>query len=271
MKIQVFHGYAAEKKDHWVIRRYFDTYFTQGPFFTRGFQRLAEQYKDFEVLETGWPRQDWIFHHLHAYDDKRRQLLDENGRSKLVLYAPTFSPSLTSLPYMQEALQQLVRERDVLLLLKFHPLTKPEIMDEYRELARKTEGMLWIDDYTVTKYMLMADAMISDTSSTIYEFLLLDKPVITLRAAAKDLYWRDMQEPGELCTAYDEVMTDDLWREKRQWVIQNYDPYLDGQVAHRMLEGARDYIRRHGVPTHRRLNIWRKYTSIKTFGFIHKR
>lgn len=271
VKIQVFHGYAAEKKDHWVIRRYFDTYFTQGPFFTRGFQRLAEKYKDFEVLETGWPRQDWIFHNLHAYDDKRQQLLQESGRSKLVLYAPTFSPSLTSLPYMQEALQQLVRERDVLLLLKFHPLTKPEIMDEYRELARKTEGMRWIDDYTVTKYMLMADAMISDTSSTIYEFLLLDKPVITLRAAAKDLYWRDMQEPGELCTAYDEVMTDDLWREKRQWVIQNYDPYLDGQVAHRMLEGARDYIRRHGVPTHRRLNIWRKYTSIKTFGFIHKR
>ena len=26
VKIQIFHGYAAEKKDHWVIRRYFDTY-----------------------------------------------------------------------------------------------------------------------------------------------------------------------------------------------------------------------------------------------------
>ena len=34
VKIQVFHGYAAEKKDHWIIRRYFDTYFTQGPYFT---------------------------------------------------------------------------------------------------------------------------------------------------------------------------------------------------------------------------------------------
>ena len=65
-------------------------------------------------------------------------------------------------------------------------------------------------------------------------------------------------------------MSDDLWHEKRQWVIQNYDPYLDGKVAHRMLEGARDYIRRHGVPTHRQLNIWRKYTSIKTFGYIKK-
>lgn len=64
-------------------------------------------------------------------------------------------------------------------------------MEEYRQLAAETEGMLWIDDYTVTKYMLMADAMISDTSSTIYEFLLLDKPVITLRAAAKEIYWRE--------------------------------------------------------------------------------
>ncbi len=270
VKIQVFHGYAAEKKDHWIIRRYFDTYFTQGPFFTRGFEKLSRKYGDFEVLETGWPRQDWIFHNLHTFDQERNELLRKSGRSKIILYAPTFSPSLTSLPYMKEALQKLVQERDILLLLKFHPLTNQETMNEYRELANKTEGMLWIDDYTVTKYMLMSDAMISDTSSTIYEFLLLDKPVITLRAAAKDLYWRNMQEPDELCSAYDEVVNEDLWREKRQWVIQNYDPYLDGQVGHRMLEGARDYIRRHGVPTHRKLNLWRKYTSIKTFGNIKK-
>ena len=40
VKIQVFHGYAAEKKDHWIIRRYFDTYFTQGPYFTSHFKAL---------------------------------------------------------------------------------------------------------------------------------------------------------------------------------------------------------------------------------------
>ena len=171
---------------------------------------------------------------------------------------------------MQQALVDLVRQRDVLLLLKFHPLTKPEIMEEYRQLAAETEGMLWIDDYTVTKYMLMADAMISDTSSTIYEFLLLDKPVITLRAAAKEIYWRDMAQPEELVEAYDEVTQGDGMSQLRRWVIENYDPYLDGQVGHRMLEGARDFIRRHGVPTHRKLNIWRKYTSIKTFGRVKK-
>ena len=53
VKIQVFHGYAAEKKDQWIIRRYFDTYFNQGPYFTNEFSRLSKKYGDFEVLETG--------------------------------------------------------------------------------------------------------------------------------------------------------------------------------------------------------------------------
>lgn len=270
VKIEVFHGYAAEKKDHWVIRRYIDTYFTQGPFFTRGFEQLAKKYKDFEVLETGWPRQDWIYRNLHTYDDEREQLLRQSGKKRIVLYAPTFSPSLTSMPYMKEALVQLAEERDALVLIKFHPLAAQQYIDEYRQLTKEHDNIHWVDDYSVTRYMLMADLMISDTSSTIYEFLLLDKPVITLRAVAKDLYWKNIDDPTQLLEAYDEVVTTDSMKQQRQWVIQNYDPYLDGQVAHRMLEGARDYIRRHGVPTHRKLNLWRKYTSIKTFGRVQR-
>ena len=52
VKIQVFHGYAAEKKDHWVIRRYFDTYFTQGPYFTSHFEALAKKYGDFVAINN---------------------------------------------------------------------------------------------------------------------------------------------------------------------------------------------------------------------------
>ena len=114
----------------------------------------------------------------------------------------------------------------------------------------------------------MADMMISDTSSTVYEMLLLDKPVVTLNTIARDIYWKDIRQPEDLTMAYDSVFTDADLRRRRQWIVSNYDPHLDGQVAHRMLEGARDYIHRHGVPPCRRLNLWRKYTSIKTFGRI---
>lgn len=47
-------------------------------------------------------------------------------------------------------------------------------MEAYRQLAEKHENMLWVEDHNITKYQIMADVMISDTSSTVYEFLLLD-------------------------------------------------------------------------------------------------
>lgn len=268
VKIQIFHGYAAEKKDHWVIRRYFDTYFTQGPFFTHGFQALARKYKDFEVVETGWPRQDWVYANLHTFDAEKEALLKQYRRKQLVLYAPTFSPSVTSLSALKESLIQLAEQKNILLLLKFHPLTKAEWVEEYRQLANSRDDMLWIEDHNVTKYQLMADVMISDTSSTVYEFLLLDKPVVTYKTIAKDIYWLDIQDGRELPAAFDRVQADKEYIEKRQWIIHNYDPYLDGKVCQRMLAAVEDYITRHGIPTHRRLNLWRKYTSIKRFGRI---
>lgn len=270
VKVQVFHGYAAEKKDHWIIRRYFDLYLTQGPYFTSHFKQLAEKYGDFEVLETGWPRQDWIFRNRHSYDAEREKLLRDSGCSKIVLYAPTFSPKLTSLPYMRDSLVKISEDRNALVLLKFHPLTRQEWVDEYRRLADGHKNIVWIDDFSLTKYILMSDIMLSDTSSSVYEALLLDKPVITLNSIAKDVYWYNVDSTGDIEGVYDRVMSCDPMREKRKWIIENYDPYLDGMVCHRMLDGVRDFIRRHGVPRKRKLNIWRKYTSIKTFGNIKR-
>lgn len=133
-------------------------------------------------------------------------------------------------------------------------------------MAAENSNIEFVDDFGVTKYMLMADAMVSDTSSTIYEMLLLDKPVITLQTVTKDPYWKDISDASQLLAAYDEVVADDRMADRRRWIIDNYDPYCDGQVAHRMLEAVRAYIGEHGVPEQRRLNLWRKYVSIRTFG-----
>ena len=171
---------------------------------------------------------------------------------------------------MKAGLDRLVQEKDILLLLKFHPLTRQEWTDEYREWAASQQHVIWIDDHNITKYQLMADVMISDTSSTVYEFLLLNIPVITFQTVAKDIYWIDIQQTDELPEAYEQALHDESAALKRQWIIDNYDPYLDGKVGQRMLTAAEDYISRHGVPAKRKLNLWRKYTSIKKFGKIKK-
>lgn len=274
VKIQVFHGYAAEKKDHWIIRRYFDTYFTQGPYFTNHFKALSEEYGDFEVVETGWPKQDWIKRNLHTYDAERQRLLDSTGRKSIILYAPTFSPKLTSLPLegMKERLGELAEHNDALVVMKFHPLTRKEWADEYRAWAESKDNVIFVNQgENITKYQLMSDVLISDTSSTVYEFLLLSRPVITVRTIAKDIYWENTATPDGLEEAYRRAMNDPEAIARRQWIVDNYDPYLDGHVCERMLNAAADYIRRHGVPSKRRLNLWRKYTSVKTFGFVKKR
>lgn len=271
VKIQVFHGYAAEKKDHWVIRRYFDTYFTQGPYFTDHFKALSNKYGDFEVLETGWPKQDWIKANLHTYDANREELLRHSGRERILLYAPTFSPKLTSLPVMRHAIEEAAKELNALVILKFHPLTNQEWVDSYRQWSKGRNDVVFVDQSeNVTKYELMADIMVSDTSSTIYEFLLLSKPVVTLNTLSEEIYWENITDPADLTHACLRAMNDPESVQRRQWIADNYDPYLDGNVCQRMLDGAEDYIRRHGVPNKRELNLWRKYQSIKRFGKVKR-
>lgn len=272
VKVQIFHGYAAEKKDQFHIRNYFDLYLTQGKYFTDEFLKLKEKYRDFEVVETGWTRQDWVFANLHSYDDRKKELLAKYGKKTMVLYAPTFSPKLTSLPHIKEQLRELAQKEDVLVMIKLHPLTCQEWVEDYKALASECENVIFVDDFTIAPYILMSDVMISDTSSTVYEMLLQDKPVITLRSIAqKDaIYWCNIDKPEQLMDAYKETMSNDSkYTELRRWIIDNYDPYLDGNVSHRMLDAARDYIRRNGVPEKRKLNFWRKYTSIKTFGRVN--
>ncbi|UKK53544.1 CDP-glycerol glycerophosphotransferase family protein [Prevotella sp. E2-28] len=268
VKCSIFHGYAAEKRDQFRIRNYYDMYMTQGPYFTQEFLKLQETYKDFEVVETGWTRQDWIARHRHDFEEERKALLWNNGCDKMVLYAPTFSPKLSSLPKIKDDLIRLLTKKDILLLIKLHPLTQKAWVNEYKQLAENYSNVIFEDDFAVTKYMLMADVMISDTSSTIYEMLLLDKPVITLDTVSQDPYWKNINDASQLISAYDEVFNNKELTEKRKWIIQNYDPYTDGNCAQRMLEGVQQYIKRHGVPEKRKLNLWRKYVSIKTFGRV---
>ena len=270
VKIYTFHGYATEKKRGWRIRGYFDMYCTPGPYFTARFREMAREYGNFEVAETGWPRQDWIFHHLHDFDEEKARLLARYGKKRLVLYAPTFSPSLTSLPCLKDELIRLAWEKDILLFLKFHPLTKAEWIDLYKPLAERYDNIVWRDDHDISKCLLMADVMISDTSSAVYEFLLLDKPVITLNSIAEKVYWDNITTPSLLFDAFDDALKDKHAAE-RKWFRENYDPYQDGLVGKRMLDSARDYIARHGVPSRRRMNLWRQYTCVKRFGKVSHR
>ena len=73
------------------------------------------------MVETGWTRQDYIYTHRHDFDKEKAELLQKHACEHIVVYAPTFSPKLTSIPFILDDLRKLADTRRVLVIIKLHP------------------------------------------------------------------------------------------------------------------------------------------------------
>lgn len=266
VKVQVFHGLAGEKQGHFRIRNYFDLYLTQGPYFTERFQQLARKHRDFEVTQTGWCKLDPLYQNHEVYLQERDQLLQQSGKQKLVLYAPTFSPSLTSATSALNEILSLASDQDIFLMIKFHDLMDPKVVQAYRDATQNFSNVSIIEDRNILKYLIMADMLISDTSSVVYEFILLNKPVITMRTSAETITWRDIPSADDLGKAVAHELIHDDFREARLETIRQYHPYTDGQSSARMIAATEDYIKQNGIPEKRKINLYRRYKIKKMFG-----
>ena len=268
VKTQVFHGLAGEKKGHFRIRNYFDLYLTQGPYFTRWFSKAANKHKDFSVVETGWPKLDIYGKELHKYDPDKLSLLKKYSAKKIILYAPTFSPSLTSAPHLLSQIEELALEKEYLIVIKFHDLMAKNLIDSYKKLSMSFENLLFIEERNIIKYLLIADLMISDTSSVVYEFLLLDKPVITFKNNSLAMNWDNLLSFNGLVKSVVRNLLEDPFKEQRLKVLKEYHPYTDGNSAKRMVEAVEEYIKRNGVPEKRLISWFRRYKINKIFSRI---
>lgn len=265
VKVQVFHGLAGEKRRHFRIRHYFDLYLTPGPFFTRRFEELAKKHGDFQVKETGWCKLDPLFKIPQSENPPDRP---GGNPLPLVLYAPTFSRKLTSAPHLAGALENLAQRGRYRVLVKFHDLMDKAMVKAYRDLARRTQGLEFCPDHDILRYLQMADVLVSDTSSVIREFMLLDKPVVSFRSRSPDICWPDVRQPEALESAIEDSLKNDPFKNDRSRVMQGHHPYRDGRSSERMIDAVRDYIDRHGVPGRRKLSPYRRYLMNKMFGKI---
>ena len=266
VKAQIFHGFAGEKKGHFRIRNYFDLYLTQGPYFTKVFLENKKIHKDFEVIETGWSRIDNLFKKNSELVKRKKNLLEKYNKDKILLYAPTFSPKLTSASYLKKEIISISDKTSYLLLIKFHPLMNDLLKKEYENIVKENTNILIYNDNDITNLLKISDLLISDTSSVIYEFSLLNKPVITFNNIAKIKYWEDSKKHKELKSLIEINLKNDFFSKERETLIQNYHPNNDGRSALRMIQAVKEYIINNGVPEKRKLSLYRKLKIYKIFG-----
>lgn len=266
VKAQIFHGLAGEKKGHFRIRDYFDLYLTQGPFFTEKFVELKKKHNDFDVIETGWPKLDVYGKSFCKYDQYKLDLLTNHKAKKIILYAPTFSPKLTSAPILFDQIKLLSDNKDYLVLLKFHPLMDEKLIKIYKELSLKVGNIVFNDNKDIIESLIVSDLLISDTSSVIYEFILLDKPVITFNNISDNIRWDNSTNVDELVSLVRDNLNRDSFSSERKEIFNRYHPYADGKSAKRMILAVKKVIEEKGVPEFRKLSFLRRLKIHSKFG-----
>ncbi len=127
------------------------------------------------------------------------------------------------------------------------------------------ENVLFIEERNIIKYLLIADLMISDTSSVVYEFLLLDKPVITFKNNSLAVKWDNQLTYNGLVERVVENLLEDPFKQERLNILKEYHPYTDGNSAKRMVDTVEEYIKKNGVPEKRLISWFRRYKINKIF------
>lgn len=265
LKVQIFHGLAGEKKGHFRIRHYFDLYFTQGPYFTERFNHLKQRYKDFDVIETGWPKLDAYANNPLEIAQQKRDLLAKHDARHLILYAPTFSPSLTSAAAFLPEIEKLAQTGAYVIHIKFHDLMSEEFIRAYKKLATHYDNVYYKEGRNIIEQLLLADILVSDTSSVIYEFLLLNKPVITLNNISDKIQWENISDATLLSQTIAQTIETDPFAAQRAAVISAYHPYHDGKSSERILDAIAQHIKKQGVPLKRKLPLLRRMKIKKIF------
>ncbi|MBR0161130.1 MAG: CDP-glycerol glycerophosphotransferase family protein [Oscillospiraceae bacterium] len=133
------------------------------------------------VRALGVPRTDVFFDEAFrkAAAEKARALFPEAAGRKLVLFAPTFrgesiEESYYRLPLRLDAMKEALGE-EYALLLRLHPLTRR------RAGVSAGDGFVFDTDgkLSMQEALCAADVLITDYSSILFEYLLLNRPIIS--------------------------------------------------------------------------------------------
>ncbi|WP_210470000.1 CDP-glycerol glycerophosphotransferase family protein [Sporosarcina sp. 6E9] len=205
-----------------------------------------------DVYSTGIPRIDPFFD--EAYKEKIRSKMykafPKAKNANVILFAPTFrgsGPKTAYYPMVQihlERLAKYARENNTVIIFKLHPFVREEIEipEEYEDVFIDAFNYREINDI-----LLISDVLITDYSSVVFEYALLNKPMIFYAfdfhhyISSRDFYegFQDFV-PGKIVMNFNELMKalaeKDYEMEKVQQFRDKYFKYHDSNSTDRVID-----------------------------------
>ena len=182
----IYHGIGV-KPSYWRDNHErLDIRFVEGEY---RIQQLRDYGIQTDLALTGFTKLDPLFHDNNVQDEKLFRALDLDPEKKTILFAPTFYPN--SLEKFGMNLGVLTKDYNVILKLhmwayfmdRFGDINlKPQLRLGYK-LAEQYEHIKLVgpEIYNIVHLYKLADILMTDASSTIYEIIALEKPVIVNR------------------------------------------------------------------------------------------
>ncbi len=141
-------------------------------------KKIEEMYPKDKFVQVGFSKLDPIFDETEQGLDLAKLGLDPS--KKTILYAPTFNP--TSLGCFPKNWPSEFSEYNI--LVKVHSLTLSR--DRYKKDQERIQAwkqysnvyVAGVDEFSLVPFLKTADVLISEASSTLFEFAALDKPVV---------------------------------------------------------------------------------------------
>jgi CDP-glycerol glycerophosphotransferase (TagB/SpsB family) len=230
------------------------------PFWAEIMERAMEPRGD--VLPIGLPRNDRLFSDRAAVFEK----LGLPGDRKLLAWLPTYRRSVRGLPRTDgigtgnvfempdvdpDELNTWLKSRNAVLLVKPHPMSAFDQSREWSNLLVVNDA--WLRERRLSLYELLGatDLLISDISSAVIDYLLLDRPVIHAFADLREYESSRgfsvepvnaffagpvVNNSLELLDALDRVLSgDDPESGKRRKLLELSHSHRDGDATRRLL------------------------------------
>ena len=215
-----------------------------------------------KVYATGLPRTDWLLKLINddKLDEKLNTIKDKISRKKnisikgkkIILYAPTFRDDEVDNPKLHINIEKLMKSLpdNIILFLRLHPFVSSAFNE--KDLLPNSFN---VSDYKdLNELMAVSDGLITDYSSLIFDYCVLNKPmyffaddIVDFGLNGRGFYLDYNKElPGIIPDSEEDlarIIIKDLsdknseaFKPVRDEFIKKYYKWLDGNSAKRVYE-----------------------------------
>ncbi len=204
------------------------------------------------IVTTGYPRNDVFFNKKLLFYDYQKKFGLKNYR-KVFFYAPTFRDNYSNvIPFSTKIsyLNDYLAENNSIMLVKKHPnekvLSIPDNLSNIKDISFD------VDD--IQEILPFVDVLITDYSSTFFDFILTNKPVIYYSYDLEDyldncrgMYYDYYSElTGPFAKNEDELIdlikNIEIWSQEDDYLnryqkqVEKFNKYRDGNSSKRLLK-----------------------------------